>query len=149
MIIKLYAEQNTRQQWSHKGRLVMNKITIKFNNQSFQAELSNSPTARAVWDQLPIESFVNTWGDEIYFDIPVEMPQESDAVEILSVGDLAYWPAGKAFCIFFGPTPVSLDERPKAYSPVNRLGRMLSDCKDRLFSRFIQTQCHVIVYCRR
>jgi hypothetical protein len=105
----------------------MNKINIKFDQQTFTAELNESPTAAAIWEQLPIESQVNTWGEEIYFEIPIEMPQEADAREILSVGELGYWPAGKAFCIFFGPTPISTDERPRAYSPVNILGRVLGD----------------------
>lgn len=105
----------------------MNKIKIKFDQQTFTAELSESPTAAAIWEQLPIENQVNTWGEEIYFEIPIEMPQEADAREILSVGELGYWPAGKAFCIFFGPTPISTDERPRAYSPVNILGRVLGD----------------------
>jgi hypothetical protein len=55
------------------------------------------------------------------------MPQETDAQQIVSVGDLGYWPVGQAFCIFFGPTPVSTDERPRAYSPVNLLGKILGD----------------------
>jgi len=105
----------------------MNKIKIKFDQQTFTAELNESPTAAAIWEQLPIESRVNTWGEEIYFEVPVDMPQEADAREILSVGELGYWPVGKAFCIFFGPTPVSTDERPRAYSPVNILGRVLGD----------------------
>ena len=92
----------------------MNKITIKFNSLSFKAELNDSPTSKAIWEQLPIESQVSTWGEEIYFEIPVEMPQEPDAQQIVSVGDLGYWPVGQAFCIFFGPTPVSTDERPRA-----------------------------------
>lgn len=106
----------------------MNKIKIKFDKLSFTAELSDSPTSKAIWDQLPMESRVNTWGEEIYFEIPVNMPQEPHAQEILSVGDLAYWPVGQAFCIFFGPTPVSTDDRPRAYSPVNLLGKILGDC---------------------
>jgi hypothetical protein len=106
----------------------VNKIKIKYDKLSFTAELSDSPTSKAIWDQLPMESRVNTWGEEIYFEIPVNMPQEPHAQEILSVGDLAYWPVGQAFCIFFGPTPVSTDERPRAYSPVNLLGKILDDC---------------------
>lgn len=105
----------------------MNKIKIKFDQHTYTAELNESPTAAAIWEQLPIENQVNTWGEEIYFEIPIEMPQEADAREILSVGELGYWPAGKAFCIFFGPTPISTDERPRAYSPVNILGRVLGD----------------------
>ncbi len=107
----------------------MKKIKIIFANFTFQAELNESPTSKKIWEQLPLESQVNTWGEEIYFEIPVSMPQEPDAQEILSVGDLGYWPVGQAFCIFFGPTPVSTDERPRAYSPVNILGRILADCE--------------------
>lgn len=107
----------------------MHKILIEFENFSFHAELNESPTSKKIWEQLPLESQVNTWGEEIYFEIPVSMPQEADAQEILSVGDLGYWPVGQAFCIFFGPTPVSTDERPRAYSPVNILGKILTDCE--------------------
>jgi len=106
----------------------VNKIKIRFEKHSFIAELNDSPTSKAIWDQLPMESRVNTWGEEIYFEIPVNMPQEPHAREILSVGDLAYWPVGQAFCIFFGPTPVSTDDRPRAYSPVNLVGKILDDC---------------------
>jgi len=118
----------------------LNKILIEFENFSFQAELNESPTSKKIWDQLPIESQVNTWGEEIYFEIPVDMPQEPDAQEILSVGDLGYWPVGHAFCIFFGPTPVSTDERPRAYSPVNLLGKILSDSEE---LKLIQNQATV------
>jgi len=107
----------------------LKKIRIIFENSSFQAELNESPTSQKIWEQLPIDGQVNTWGDEIYFEIPVSMPQELDAQEILDVGDLGYWPVGQAFCIFFGPTPVSTDERPRAYSPVNHLGKILANCE--------------------
>jgi hypothetical protein len=115
----------------------LHKILIEFENFSLQARLNDSPTAQELLKQLPIEGRVNTWGEEIYFEIPVNMPQEPDAQEILSVGDLGYWPMGQAFCIFFGPTPVSTDERPRAFSPVNILGKIAGDC-ERLHS--IQNQ---------
>lgn len=70
-----------------------------------------------LWDALPIEGQANLWGEEIYFKIPVSAQQEPDAREEVEVGTLAYWPAGSAFCIFFGPTPASTGERPKAYKP--------------------------------
>jgi hypothetical protein len=108
----------------------LHKILIEFVNFSLQARLNDSPTAQELLKQLPIESQVNTWGEEIYFEIPVDMPQEPDAQKILSVGDLGYWPVGQAFCIFFGPTPVSTDERPRAYSPVNLLGKILDNCEE-------------------
>lgn len=105
----------------------MKKITIKFEELTFQAQLNESPTAAEIWKQLPFESRVNTWGEEIYFEIPLDMPQEPDAREVVAVGELGYWPVGRAFCIFFGPTPVSTDEKPRAYSPVNIIGEIISD----------------------
>ncbi|UCF28042.1 MAG: hypothetical protein JSW42_15715 [Chloroflexota bacterium] len=105
----------------------MKNITIKFEELTFQAQLNESPTAAEIWKQLPFESRVNTWGEEIYFEIPLDMPQEPDAREVVAVGELGYWPVGRAFCIFFGPTPVSTDEKPRAYSPVNIIGAIISD----------------------
>ena len=102
----------------------MNKILIHFATSSFEATLNEGPTAQAIWDALPVEGRVTTWGDEIYFTIPVEMPQEEDARAEVEVGELGYWPLGSAFCIFFGPTPASTDEKPRAYSPVNIIGEI-------------------------
>lgn len=103
------------------------KITIQVQNNMLTAELNESPTARAIADALPLNGYANVWGDEIYFDIPVAVPLADDAVEEVEVGTLAYWPTGNAFCIFFGPTPVSTSDQPRAYSPVNVLGRILDD----------------------
>jgi hypothetical protein len=105
----------------------MNTITLSVGNTSLMAELNDSPTAQQIWQALPIEGEANRWGDEIYFEIPVKAGQEPDAREQVEVGELGYWPVGHAFCIFFGPTPVSTDERPRAYSPVNILGRVIGD----------------------
>jgi hypothetical protein len=105
----------------------MKRITISAGSVLMEAELNEGPTARKVWDALPIEGRANTWGDEIYFEIPVSARQEPDAREDVAVGELGYWPVGSAFCIFFGPTPVSSGVEPRAYSPVNILGRVLGD----------------------
>jgi hypothetical protein len=105
----------------------MNAITISAGNMSLTAELNDSPTAQQIWQALPIEGEANRWGDEIYFEIPVKAGQEPDAREQVEVGELGYWPVGHAFCIFLGPTPVSTDERPRAYSPVNILGCVIGD----------------------
>ena len=105
----------------------MNRIIISAGEVSLPAELNDSPTARQVWETLPIEGTAKIWGDEVYFEIPVVAGQEPDARAEVEVGELGYWPVGRAFCIFFGPTPVSTDERPRAYSPVNVLGRVLGD----------------------
>ncbi len=105
----------------------MSRITITAGSVSLSAELNDSPTAQLIWDALPIEGRANRWGDEIYFEIPVKADQAPDAREEVAVGELGYWPVGHAFCIFFGPTPVSTDDRPRAYSPVNIVGRVVGD----------------------
>ena len=105
----------------------MHKITIAAGEISLEAELNDSSTAQQIWDALPVTGSANTWGDEIYFEIPVTARQAPDARAEVEVGELGYWPMGRAFCIFFGPTPVSTDERPRAYSPVNVIGRVLGD----------------------
>jgi len=103
------------------------RIVITAGNVSLPAELNDSPTARQVWEALPIEGAANTWGDEIYFAIPVVAAEEPEARADVAVGELGYWPVGHAFCLFFGPTPASSGPAPRAYSPVNVLGRVLGD----------------------
>jgi len=104
-----------------------NIITISVNDIRLEAELGTSATAVKILEALPFEGTVNTWGNEIYFTIPVTVQQEPDARAEVEIGEIAFWPMGKAFCIFFGPTPVSRDEKPRAYSPVNVFGRVLGD----------------------
>lgn len=86
----------------------------------------NPRTADAVWSVLPIRGKANRWGDEIYFSIPVNLGEEEARVEV-EIGSIAYWPPGKALCIFFGPTPVSQQGEPRAYSPVNVFAKILGD----------------------
>ena len=105
----------------------MKKIQILSGEICLQAELNQSLSAEKIWENLPIEGSANRWGDEIYFSIPVQIESEPDARELVEVGELGYWPSGSAFCIFFGPTPVSTDNRPRAYSPVNIFGKVLGD----------------------
>lgn len=105
----------------------MNKIQISCGELYLQAELNQSPTAAKIWESLPLEGRANRWGDEIYFRITVQMEIEPEAREIVEVGELGYWPNGPAFCIFFGSTPASTDERPRAYSPVNIFGKVTGD----------------------
>jgi len=105
----------------------MAKINISVGNIRLEAEMLDTPTANKILEALPFEGSANVWGDEIYFDIPLSLEQEPDARADVEVGDLAYWPAGPAFCIFFGPTPVSTDDQPRAYSPANVFGRVLGD----------------------
>jgi hypothetical protein len=108
---------------------MMTEITISSGQLSVQARLNQSPTAEAIIAALPLAGQASTWRKEIYFEIPVDMPQEPDARTEVEVGDLGYWPAGNALCIFFGPTPVSSGEEPKAYSPVNLIGCVAGDAR--------------------
>jgi len=89
-------------------------------------ESLNPKTAKAIIDALPIKGRGNRWGDEIYFSIGVRAEREN-AKQIVEKGDLAYWPPGEAFCIFFGPTPASTSDEPRAASPVNVFGKVLGD----------------------
>jgi len=102
-------------------------IRITAGNVVLAAQLNDSPTAAAILAALPIRGTVRTWGDEIYFSIPVDASLSADAVEVVEVGNLAYWPTGKAFCIFFGPTPVSSGREIRPASSVNPVGRVLGD----------------------
>jgi len=105
------------------------KIRIKAGPVTAQAVLNDSPTAGKIWEALPIEASGDTWGDEIYFGIPVKAPLEKDAKEVVEVGDLGFWPPGHAFCIFFGPTPVSRGSEVRPASAVNVVGRIAGDAK--------------------
>ena len=105
----------------------MRKIRITAGEISATAELFENFTADAIWDALPIEAQINTWGDEIYFDIPVYLDQADDARETVDMGNLGYWPSGHAFCIFFGPTPVSRGNEIRPASAVNVFGQVEGD----------------------
>ena len=104
----------------------MRQIRIRAGSVEVVAELNNTRTADAIWQALPFAAEGNTWGDEIYFSIPVKL-QEENAQAIVSLGDLGYWPPGQAFCIFFGPTPVSTGQEIRPASPVNVFGRIIGD----------------------
>ena len=105
----------------------MRKIRISAGEISAIAILNDGPTADAIWNALPIEGQANTWGDEIYFDIPVQLDEEEGATEVVQLGDLGYWPTGHAFCIFFGLTPVSRGDEIRAASAVNIFGHIEGD----------------------
>ena len=103
------------------------RIKITVGSLSMEAELSETLTAKKVADALPIRSALNTWGDEFYFTIPVEAELDESAREEVEVGDLGYWPTGKAFCIFFGQTPMSKPGKIIPASAVNIIGKVAGD----------------------
>ena len=103
-----------------------NKINIRVGTIEASAELNDTRTAQAIWEILPIRSSINLWGDEIYFSIPLSLALEAGQA-LVNIGDLGYWPHGNAFCIFFGPTPVSRGDEIRPASPVNVFGRIIGD----------------------
>jgi len=104
------------------------KIKIAAGKLELEACLNDSKTAARVFEALPITSSVNTWGDEIYFTIPVDAGPE-DASELVELGDIAYWPPGKAMCLFFGRTPISKGDEIRPASSVNIIGKIEGDCR--------------------
>ncbi|MEI8221302.1 MAG: hypothetical protein RL022_1742 [Chloroflexota bacterium] len=103
-------------------------IRITAGNVTMDATLNESATASEIWDALPITARANIWGDEIYFAIPVHRDEEN-AKATVGLGDLGYWPPGNAFCIFYGPTPMSRGDEIRPASPVNIVGNVVGDAK--------------------
>jgi uncharacterized protein len=103
------------------------RMRIRVGTLHMEAELNDSSTAQKVAAALPISTSFNTWGDEIYFAIPVDAEIEDTAQEVVQIGDLGYWPPGRAFCIFFGQTPVSQPGKIMPASAVNVIGKVLGD----------------------
>lgn len=102
-------------------------LTIGAGDVTLTATLDDSPTADAVWDALPITGRVQTWGDEIYFSIPVRVEEADDAQATVDKGAVAYWPPGSALCLFWGPTPMSQGDEIRPASPVNVFGQIEGD----------------------
>src|SRR3989344_5168857 len=100
------------------------KIKISSGKISAVAELKHTQTAKAIYNALPLEAAANRWGDEIYFPIPVSLDSEQEAKEVVSEGDVAYWPEGSCFCIFWGRTPASKGDEIRAASKVNVFGKI-------------------------
>jgi hypothetical protein len=105
----------------------MREIRITAGEVSATAILNDSATADAIWEALPLEARGSTWGDEIYFGIPIYLDEANDALEVVELGDLGYWSPGHAFCIFFGPTPMSLGNEIRPASAVNIFGQVQGD----------------------
>jgi len=103
------------------------RIAIRIGTLAMEAELNETPTAQKIAAALPLRTSFNTWGDEIYFAIPVDADLDESAQNIVEVGDLGYWPPGKAWCIFFGQTPVSQPGKIMPASSVNVIGKVLGD----------------------
>jgi hypothetical protein len=100
------------------------RIRIQAGGIEFLAMLNHTATAQAILDALPIVAEANRWGGEIYFSIPVQADLETGARDVLTAGEIGYWPPGTALCLFFGPTPASEGDEIRAASDVNIVGRI-------------------------
>ncbi len=107
----------------------MARIRFDFGSLTLEAELLDTATAKAIATKLPMTSSVLTWGEEVYFDVPVDVPREKDARDVVTPGEIAYWPQGPAIAIGFGRTPISKGSECRLASPCNIFAKALSDVK--------------------
>ena len=107
----------------------MARIRFDFGTLTLDAELLDTPTARAVAAALPVAASALTWGEEVYFEVPVKVAAEKDARAVVTAGEIAYWPDGHCIALGFGRTPISQGDETRLASPCNIFAKALGDVK--------------------
>src|SRR5678816_3383228 len=107
----------------------MKRIRFAFGTLTLDAELLDTPTARAIAAALPLSSSVLTWGEEVYFEVPVTVAREKDARAVVTPGEVAYWPDGPCIALGYGRTPISQGDETRLASRCNVFGKLLGDAK--------------------
>jgi len=107
----------------------MAKIRIQAGQARFELALDDTPTVRALLEALPFESVAQTWGEELYFEVPINAKLEPEARQTVDAGTVCFWVEGSALALPWGRTPISTDARPKLVSPCNVLGKILGDAQ--------------------
>ena len=105
------------------------RIAIRWADQMVMATLENTPSASALLAALPCDSSANTWGDEVYFSVPVACRLEADARQVVDPGAVCYWVEGRSLALPYGPTPVSKGSECRLVAKVNVLGRIEGDAR--------------------
>lgn len=107
----------------------MSRIRFDFGSLTLEAELLDTPTAKAIAEKLPYETSAMTWGEEVYFDVPLRVTREADARAVVTPGEIAYWPDGPCIAVGFGRTPISQGDECRLASPCNIFAKAVSDVK--------------------
>jgi hypothetical protein len=102
----------------------MQTIIIQIGNQTYEADLYEGKGPTAFYNSLPLEIRMSRWGDEFYGSCSAPVKEDNTLRDLYEEGEIAFWPPGNAFCIFFGPTPASSDSRPRMASPGIPLGKI-------------------------